>query len=136
MKEKSFLRKMKPISIGASMADLAMLLLIFFMTATSTEPPQGAEVELPKSKTEGAEQDSLYVTLSKDNRLYFDGRVVSNDEFQDLLQIRKSERDRVVAVTADKNLRYEDVSRLLKVLQRNDFLNVVFMSESKEGAFK
>jgi biopolymer transport protein TolR len=136
MKEKSFLRKMKPISIGASMADLAMLLLIFFMTATSTEPPQGAEVELPKAKTEGAEQDSLYVTLSKDNRLYFDGRVVNNDEFQDLLQIRKSERDRVVAVTADKNLRYEDVNRLLKVLQQNDFLNVVFMSESKEGASK
>lgn len=127
---------MKPISIGASMADLAMLLLIFFMTATSTEPPQGAEVELPKAKTEGAEQDSLYVTLSKDNRLYFDGRVVNNDEFQDLLQIRKSERDRVVAVTADKNLRYEDVNRLLKVLQQNDFLNVVFMSESKEGASK
>jgi biopolymer transport protein ExbD len=46
--------------------------------------------------------------------------------------MRKSERDRVVAVTADKNLDYSDVAKVLKVLRDNDFLNVVFMSEPRD----
>lgn len=134
MNQKSFLSKMAPVSIGASMADIAMLLLVFFMTATTIEPPKGAEVELPKALTQGAEQDSLYLTISKNGDLYFDARIVTEQELQDYLQIRRSEKDRVVAVTADKNLKYSRVERVLKILQRNDFLNIVFMSESKQNA--
>ncbi len=134
MVRKSFLKKLKPITIGSSMADMAMLLLVFFMATTTTEPPKGVEVELPSAYTRGAEQDSLYITISKAGRIYLDGRQVNMEQLNDYLAMRQSERDRSVSITADKNLNYKQVSGVLTTLQEQDFLNIVFMSEPKNGA--
>ncbi|MCP4133920.1 MAG: biopolymer transporter ExbD [bacterium] len=127
-KNGSFLKKLKIASIGAAMADMALLLLVFFMATTTTEPPKGVEVHLPKAKTSGAEQDSLYISISKQGNLYFDGFITSPDELEDQLSMRKSELDRPVAITADKDLDYAVVRRVLDLLQEQEFLNVVFMS--------
>jgi len=128
---RSFLTKLKPLSIGASMADMAMLLLIFFMATTTTEPPKGVEVDLPVAATKGAEQDSIYITIAKNGDIYYDGKIVSYEQLQDSLVMRQSEKDRVVAITADKNLDYEKVSIVLGILQERDFLNIVFMSQER-----
>ena len=133
MKEKSFLRKIKTASIGSAMADMALLLLVFFMATTTTEPPKGVEVELPAAFTSGAEQDSVYITVSSRGEYYFDGRKATLSEVSDYLAMRQSEKDRVVSITADKDLDYSVVSRLLTVLKEQDFLNVVFMSQQREG---
>ncbi len=136
MHTNSFLKKLKPISFGATMADMALLLLVFFMASTSTEPPKGVEVSLPKAQTEGAEQDSLYITISKKGGLYFDGRAVTLQMLRDNLEMRKGEKDRIISITADKSLDYEIVAQVLLLLQEQDFLNVVFMSESREDEKK
>ncbi len=73
MNKRSFLNKLKPLSIGSAMADMALLLLVFFMATTTTEPPKGVEVELPKAVTKGAEQDSIYITIARDSNIYYDG---------------------------------------------------------------
>ncbi len=114
------------------MADLAMLLLIFFMTTTTTEPPQGVDVTLPKAKTEGTEQDSVYITIGNNGAIYLDSNMINLEQLQDNLAMRQSEKDRVVAVTADKDLPYSTVQKVLDVLRDQDFLNVVFMSEPNE----
>jgi len=77
MRNRSTLSKIKQGSFGASMADIAMLLLVFFMSTTTTEPPKGVEVNLPKAQTKGAEQDSIYITIGKDEKIYFDSKEVS-----------------------------------------------------------
>ena len=133
MQKQSFLNKLKFVSIGSAMADMALLLLIFFMAATSTEPPKGVEVELPESVTEGAEQDTLYLTISNKNRVYLDGKEVNYDQLNDELSIRQSEKDRVVSITADRNLDYKDISVVLEILKAQEFLNVVFMSQPRPG---
>jgi biopolymer transport protein ExbD len=130
----SFLNKLKPTSIGASMADMALLPLIFFMTSTTIEPPKGVEVELPKAKTQGAEQDTLYLTISKNSEVYLDGKTITLDDLRNALEMRQREKDRTVSITADKNIAYKTVAHVLKVLQEQDFLNVVFMSEPLEGS--
>ncbi len=129
MRRNSFLKRLKPISFGAAMADMALLLLVFFMASTSTDPPKGVEVNLPKAQTEGAEQDSVYVTISGKGDLYLDGNPVSLQQLHDHLTMRQSESDRIISITADKNLNYEVVAQVLSVLQEQNFLNVVFMSE-------
>jgi len=129
MNRNSILSKLKPISIGSAMADMALLLLVFFMASTSTEPPKGVEVELPKAQTQGAEQDSLYICISKDGDLYFDGRAMTLQELSDTLAMRQGEKDRVISITADRNLEYSVVSRVFLILQEQGFLNIVFMSE-------
>lgn len=131
-RKRSFLSKLRPFSLGASAADLAMLLLVFFMATTSTEPPKSVEIDLPKSKTESAEQDTLYITLSQRGDIYFDGRLSSIPEIKDQLALRRGEKDRPVSLTADKKLNYSSVSGILNVLKEYDFLNVVFISQPEE----
>lgn len=125
----SILKKLKPVAIGSAMADMALLLLVFFMASTTTEPPKGVEVNLPVAVTQGAEQDSIYITIAADGNIYYEGSEVSPDALNDYLAMRKSEKDRVVALTADRNLDYNVVREVLKILQQQNFLNVVFMSE-------
>jgi biopolymer transport protein ExbD len=134
MKKHSFLKKLPPIAIGSSMADMAMLLLVFFMATTTTEPPKGIEVDLPKAVTSGAEQDSIYLTIAKNGDTYFDGKPVTLRELNDNLANRRFEKDKTVAITADRKLLHAQLSRILQVLQEQDFLNIVFMSEPREGA--
>ncbi len=129
MHRNSFLKRLKPISFGAAMADMALLLLVFFMASTSTDPPKGVEVDLPKARTEGAEQDSVYVTISHKGELYYDGNPVTLQQLHDHLAMRQSESDRIISITAEKSLNYEVVAQVLNVLQEQNFLNVVFMSE-------
>ncbi|MBN1500850.1 MAG: biopolymer transporter ExbD [Spirochaetes bacterium] len=129
--KKSMLSKIQMAGFGASMADIALLLLVFFMVTTSTEPPKGAEVELPTAVTQGAEQDTLYITISKNENIFFDGRTIQLSELQDELLLRGLEKDRSISITADKSLPYESIQKVLNVLQESDFLNIVFMSEPK-----
>lgn len=133
MNGRSFLRKLKTASIGAAMADMALLLLVFFMATTTTEPPKGVEVALPEAETQGAEQDSIYITISADGGLYYDSKPIALEQLADRLGMRRGEKDNVVAVTADKGLPYREVRRVLDMLREQDFLNVVFMAEPKEG---
>jgi len=132
MLKSSFLKKLKPVSLGASMADLAMLLLVFFMVTTTTEPPKGVEVELPPATVTGAEQDSVYITIARNGNVYYDGKPVTFEQLRDNLTMRHSEIDRVVSITADRELHYEKIAMVLSVLQEKDFLNVVFMAQERE----
>jgi biopolymer transport protein ExbD len=109
-----------------------MLLLVFFMATTSTEPPKSVEIDLPKGRTESAEQDTLYITIAKNNQVYFDGRLSSIDDIRDQLALRGGEKDRPVSITADKNLNYSSVSGILTILREYDFLNILFMSQPKD----
>ena len=129
----NYLDRLKPVTIGASVADLALLLLVFFMASTTTEPPRGVEVELPRGETQAAEQESIYVTLSKQGGLYVDSKEMTLEDFSDLLAMRKGEKDKIVSITADRNLDYRIIADVLDTLRGQDFLNIVFMSESRKG---
>ena len=133
MNNRSFLKKLKPISMGSAMADMAMLLLVFFMATTSTEPPKGVDVDIPFAKTEGAEQDSIYITIGKSGKIYIDNSLVTLEQLGDTLITRHGEKSNSVSVTADKNLDYKIVSDVLNVLQEKDFLTIMFMSQAREG---
>jgi len=130
-KTTSFIKKLKIAGIGAAMADMALLLLVFFMASTTTEPPKGVEVELPKAQTEGAEQDSLYISISNKGEIYFDGTNITLSDLYDRLAMRHGEKDRIVAITADKSLPYKTIADVMDVLKKRDFLNIVFMAEDK-----
>lgn len=123
--------KLEIISMGAAMADIALLLLVFFMATTSTEPPKGVVVELPRAQTKGADQDTIYISISRTGEYYYEGRRVSLASLSDELAMRQSESDRLVAITADKELAYQKVSRLLELLKKKRFLNILFMAQPR-----
>jgi biopolymer transport protein ExbD len=133
VKVRSFLKKLRPVAIGTSMADLALLLLVFFMVSTSTEPPWGTSVQLPDAVTTGAEQEGIYLTIADDGSLFYDGKATTLQDLRDYLAMRQAEKGKTVSITADKNLPYSVVNGVLAVLREQDFLNVVFMAESAEN---
>ena len=57
---------------------------------------------------------------------------MSLQQLNDHLAMRQSEKDRVVCITADRALDYREVARVLLVLRDQDFLNVVFMAQTRE----
>ncbi len=131
-KSKSFLERIKPVAIGSAMADIALLLIVFFM-ATISEPPKGDVVELPVAETQSADLDCFYLTLGKSGNIYFENQKVTLQELYDSLAMRVAERDKVVAFSADRDMNYKEVAIILTVLQELEFLNVVFMSQPKEA---
>lgn len=132
MLKKSFLNKLRPIAIATAMSDMALLLLIFFMATTTTEQTRGKDVDLPVSVTRGAEQDNIYITITRQKEIIMDGKTVTLEELNNNLALRQSEKDRVIAIIADKNLNYAVISELLLVLQDQDFLNIIFMSQPRK----
>lgn len=132
MKYQSRLSRLSVVSIGSAMADMALLLLIFFMAATTSEPPQGVDVEMPKAVTEGAEQDTIYISVSSDGTVYVEGEKSSLEGLNDFLAMHGAERDKTVSVTADRNLPYKTVREVLETLRSRDFLNVIFMAQPEE----
>ena len=133
MYKSTFLKKLHSFSLGASAADMAMLLLVFFMATTTAEPPKGVTVDLPQALTQGAEQDSIYISISKDGIVYLDGKETSMSELSDQLALRQNEKDRIVSITADKDLDYAVIANVINVLRQYDFLNVMFIANPKEG---
>ncbi|MBN2434961.1 MAG: biopolymer transporter ExbD [Spirochaetes bacterium] len=132
MKRESFLKKIKYASIGSAMADMALLLLVFFMATTTSEPPKGVDVELPVADAKGAEQDTFYLTIGSDGAVYLDGEYVTGEQLRDQLGMRAGEKDRTISITADKDLNYGQVASVLNILKEKEFLNVVFMSQPRE----
>ncbi|MFC1671414.1 ExbD/TolR family protein, partial [Spirochaetota bacterium] len=119
-------------SFGAAMADIAMLLLIFFMSTTTAEPPKSTGIDLPEAVTESADRDVVYITINKKKKIFFDGDPVTLENLRFKLMSRTGDINKLIAVTADRNLEYIDVLKVLEILQKNDFLNVIFMSQPKE----
>ncbi len=129
----SFVRKKySAISFTAAMADLALLLLIFFMATTSMITQQNITVDLPKAQSEGVDQNNLYISITEESKIIFEEKEVSLAEIDNLLLNRRNDLDKKIAIAADQSVPYEIVSELLEILKKNDFLNIVFISQTEE----
>jgi biopolymer transport protein ExbD len=130
MKRRSF--KTQNTSIGAAMADMAMLLLIFFMVTTNAEPPQGVEVELPEATTQQNKGDSIYITIGSTGEYFFEGKKTELKKIQSQLSFRPDEKDKTIAISAEESIDYQYVGALLTKLREVDFLNILFVSQDKK----
>ena len=122
---------MQTTSIGAAMADMAMLLLIFFMVTTNAEPPQGVEVELPVATTQQNKGDSIYITIGENGEYYFEGKKAELEEIKTQLSYRPDEKDKTIAISAEESIDYQYVGALLTKLRDVDFLNILFVSQDR-----
>ncbi|TFH42693.1 MAG: hypothetical protein E4G96_02885, partial [Chrysiogenales bacterium] len=61
MKNRSFLKRIKSVSIVTAMADTALQLIIFFMASTTYDAPNLAEINLPQSETQTSESEYIYL---------------------------------------------------------------------------
>jgi len=121
-------RYSKTTATGAVMADIAMLLIIFFMVTTTAESPKGVQVDLPAAATEGAEKDSFYISITKGGKYFFDTEEIFLQDLPQLLANRLYDKDKTVVIIADKNIMFKEVNAVLNILQQYEFLNILFMA--------
>ncbi len=102
------------INVG-SFADIAFLLIIFFILTTTFIRPTGRQLEIPTSTNdpEQKEQKQLTITMVP-GKIYYgeEAKVLSIAEVREALErqnfAEKSEDDRIVVVESRNNVPYEE----------------------------
>jgi biopolymer transport protein ExbD len=127
----------------APMIDILLVLLVFFMSISSTEVlQQNQNVDLPvakeakeaKKETGGQVILNILYSLTNDaTSLELDGRGLSTAELVPLLKNKVAQNPQVrVLVRADKNVRYEYLRTILESIGQSGVGDVTFSVVDKD----
>jgi biopolymer transport protein ExbD len=121
----------------ASMADIAFLLMIFFITTTVLRIDLGLPVDLPRASTVMRQPRELiaHVWIDAEGRPMIDDLYVGYAEVAPILadKLRRNP-DLVVAVNSDQRTPYRFVHRLLSELKKAEAVRVSFTAERRPGS--
>ncbi|RKZ26923.1 biopolymer transporter ExbD [bacterium] len=108
-----------------SMADIVLLLLIFFLLSSTYLVQPGIRVKLPRTRTkETVSQERIVVTLTEEGALYLEDTPVSLEDLPFLLR-EKDVENRVVVLKADRNVSLEMAVKVLDRIREGGGKNFV-----------
>ncbi len=124
-------QRIAPTVPTASMADIAFLLIIFFMLTTSFSPER-TSVQLPSSETQAEVSDqAAIVAITADGEIHFtDGEAQSTPiatvkDLGDLVKALVSlAQNKEFLIKADEKVRFEAVDDVLEALRNNGAKNI------------
>ncbi|MBI5918332.1 MAG: protein TolR [Nitrosomonadales bacterium] len=134
---RSAMGPMSQINVVPYIDVMLVLLVIFMVTAPLMNPGQ---VDLPSvGKSLAPPVAPLEVVIKKDSVLALrdhnagaSEQLVSRDELVSLIQQKQAENaDQPVVISADKDVRYEEVINVMDVLQRQQVKKVGLLVQSK-----
>lgn len=102
----------KPTIPMSTMADLAMLLLIFFVICGKIAARSNVQVAPPRSITASAmaSGDAIILSVTPDGMLHLNGRMLEEDQLRDeldgLLSQRAGREERTVFIETDRDTPY------------------------------
>ena len=117
-----------------SMADIAFLLLIFYMSTAILKPDGGLEVDLPRA-SQGMKQPReliAHIWIDADGRLMVNDLFVDYDELSSVL-VRKLRLNPnlIVAINTDRRTRYMYMNMALTELKKAEAVRVSFTTVPK-----
>ena len=118
-------RSMPEVDLGA-FSDIAFLLIIFFILATTFVKIAGDKIEIPSGTTDASKkQQQISVSLKGDGIYYGEnGQSVSLDELRNLLKEQnfkeKDESNRMVVLEAQKDVKYDNYYKVVMVINESD----------------
>ena len=108
----------------AAMADIAMLLVIFFLVTSTFEEDYGLQMEIPDAKDKPVKQDQQkhkQVDIDKRGKITFRGRYVSLEKLDALLrgavQDAEKEDDKLVLVVASKSRPVNEIAAVADIIK-------------------
>ncbi len=118
----------------SSMADVAFLLIIFFMLTSTIVKESGIELTLPQAKkTEQKKVREKSIVISKKGQYYFNGVPMSPEAIEqslaDMLKDAKDDEARSVTIKADKTIEWQTVVTAIDIVNRLDGIMVLIMEE-------
>lgn len=120
----------------ASMADIAFLLLIFFMTTTIFKMEDGLPVSLPRAETAQKQKREkiMHIWIDAAGRISINDKLVQVKQIEDIMLNMLSERpDLIVAFNADDRAPYGVVSDVMEELKDANAIRVSFTADPKRA---
>lgn len=129
--------KPKVIIPTASMADIAFLLIIFFMLTTVFRKERGQKIALPLAKSTERilkRKHLAYVWLTRDGKIYVMDKRVNPQRISYDFRLRALEDPNLIAMLMfDKDVKYAYVDSVLEALREAKALRITFSTEFKRG---
>lgn len=122
----------------ASMADIAFLLLIFFMVSTTFRKEQKRPVTFPEAeatqKNDEKRKNILHVWVERDGEVFINDRNIPHDQISDVVLpiYRDSDRQLVVSIRADRETPYRYINTLTEELRQANAVRVFFHTDLEQ----
>jgi biopolymer transport protein ExbD len=119
----------------ASMADIAFLLLIFFMVSTTFRREQDRHLTFPKAeatqKQDEKRKNILHVWIEPDGAVYINDAAVPMDMVADVVLplYRASDRRLLISIRGDRDVPYRFINSLTVQLQEANAVRVFFHTD-------
>lgn len=133
VREKGFVKKNKARAEipSSSLADIAFLLLIFFMVTTTFRKERPRDVELPQAlaqeKIPEKRKDILHLYVERSGAIYMNDRAVPAEQVSDIVApVRLQSPRLVVAVRGDTEVPYDVVNDIMEELRDAGAVRVNF----------
>ncbi len=116
---------------SSSMADIAFLLLIFFMVSTVFQSDKNRDIDWAQAeaieKIDKKQKDILNVWVERSGSVYMNDVQYPMEEVGDVIfPIYVANRELVVSIRSDRNVPYNFIDQLTKELQAAGALKVMF----------
>ncbi|MCF7790575.1 MAG: biopolymer transporter ExbD [Victivallales bacterium] len=113
--------------------DVIFLLLIFFMLSSSFVQVSAIDITLPTVRAQTTNAEKLVVTISKNDKVYFNDQLMSLRRLkEDLAHIASKNQIDSIIIRADKDTPHGTVSEVLSLANSLN-LNVYFAVASEKS---
>lgn len=109
--------KIEPSFNYASLTDIVLQLLIFFLLSSSFVSSPGIKVQLPKAQAVETQSDrQTVITLTESGKIYLNlDEVTTSTLAQKLIPVLDRNRDQVVIVRADKSVTLQRTVQVIDI---------------------
>jgi biopolymer transport protein ExbD len=121
----------------SSMADIAFLLLIFFMTTTIFKMEDGLPVTLPRVETSQKQQREMIsrIWINREGIISINDKLVAVENVEAIITTMMQEKPSlIVAFNADDRCPYSVVSDVMEELKRANAVRVSFTSDPESAS--
>lgn len=120
----------------ASLTDIVMQLLIFFLLSSSFMVTTGVKVQVPKTQTSETVNDKQTVlTLTETGRLFFNLEEVTKETLaQKLISVIDKDRNQIIVVRADKNVSLQQAVEIIDIAKGVGGQRFLIATDPAEGA--
>lgn len=122
---------------SSSLADMAFLLLIFFMVSTTFRKEKQHKLDFPKAKAtqklDSPRKDVLHIWLTKEGTVYINDQNISPNEVSNVVApLYASNRRLIMELRADKDVPYHIVNTIQKQLEKAGAVRLTFYTDVEQ----
>lgn len=121
----------------SSMADIAFLLLIFFMTTTIFKMEEGLPVSLPRAETAVKQKREriMHIWIDAGGNISINDKLVAMDSIKPILVAVLSEKPSlIIAFNTDRRTPYGIMSDVMEELKKANAIRVSFTSDKERAS--